>query len=648
MVQSPSVSDVLEGRWRIEKKLGSGSMGTVFAAWDLQGQQKVAVKILSPELCRKPPFIARFEREARLMAELKHPNLIALLGIGRRGALPYIVMPYLDGLTLTELLAQRMGKLAPPEAHNVLRQVCAGLGQLHRQKLVHRDVKPQNIFLAPNGHVTLLDLGVARDQTDPGLTRPGVRIGTPYYMAPEQILGDANVDHRADIYALGAVVFELLTGSPPFVGQSHHEVLRAHREDAPPDASQLSPLVSRSAAEIITQALAKNPRDRFQSAGDFLEALENTYDFAFDSEEDQTSPDIFARKDLSAVVKAAVSQVKASDLPHAVVDSSVQTHAEPVEGDEAANVATNPRVHNPLPVASTTGGGVGALSSTGHGDDSSTVGAAAEPPSLASDVAHRNTELRPRRNDSAASKSVASGAGADKPTSPRPPPGPSGRASLGGDDARARASHDGEASGSGTPRAGQDSGSARSRASHTGDSSGSRSSRGHDTGSSRSSHSGEGSGSSRASKPNDTTGGGTPLAARPTRVTLGIGRTGKSSNPSLGSMSGEILDSGFDLVGEGSGSSTGEASARSVPGRQTEPETGMGEIRVLPLLDGVAGRAEVFCDGEQQGVGACTLLVTAGVHELRVQRSGYVTKTLEVEVSAGERAVIKVALEPDV
>ena len=181
--------EILDDRWRIETRIGQGAMGSVFRGRDLEADEVVAIKILAPEHAKKPKVVARFEREAELMTTIRHPNIVHLFGHGRRGALPYIVMEYLEGMTLSEVLEHERGKLPLAETIAVVKQIASGLAFLHHYGLVHRDVKPQNIFLAARGRVCILDLGVVRDQANPGLTRPGAMVGTPYYMSPEQIQG---------------------------------------------------------------------------------------------------------------------------------------------------------------------------------------------------------------------------------------------------------------------------------------------------------------------------------------------------------------------------------------------------------------------------------------------------------------------------
>lgn len=265
---------VLDERWRIDSRIGQGAMGSVFRGRDLVGQRVVAIKILSPEHCRKPKVLARFEREAAAMVELRHPNIVQLFGHGRHGLLPYIAMEFLDGFTLADVLEQHGGTLGLRESVAVIKQVAAGLSFLHHHGLVHRDVKPQNIVISAAGRVTLLDLGVVRDQHNPGLTRPGAMVGTPYYMSPEQIYGTDDIDRRTDVYALAAMTFELLTGRPPFLGNNNFEVLYGHKNLPPPDASQLAKSVPKPVGQVLVRALAKRREERPDTVSELVADLE--------------------------------------------------------------------------------------------------------------------------------------------------------------------------------------------------------------------------------------------------------------------------------------------------------------------------------------------------------------------------------------
>lgn len=266
--------EILDQRWRIETRIGQGAMGSVFRGRDLTANKIVAIKILAPEHCRKPKVVARFEREAEKMTKLRHNNIVSFHGHGRRGALPFIVMEFLEGLTLSDVIEKHGGKLGLNETVAIVKQICSGLSFLHANGLVHRDIKPQNVFLGVGGRVIILDLGVVRDQANPGLTRPGAMVGTPYYMSPEQILGVEDIDQRTDVYALAAVTFELLTGRPPYLGNNNFEVLYGHKNTPPPDANALVKSVPKNVSQVLVRGLSKRRDERYDTVTEFLSDLE--------------------------------------------------------------------------------------------------------------------------------------------------------------------------------------------------------------------------------------------------------------------------------------------------------------------------------------------------------------------------------------
>lgn len=266
---------VLDERWRIDSRIGQGAMGSVFRGRDLVGQRVVAIKILSPEHCRKPKVLARFEREAAAMVELRHPNIVQLFGHGRHGLLPYIAMEFLDGFTLADVLEQHGGTLGLRESVAVIKQVAAGLSFLHHHGLVHRDVKPQNIVISAAGRVTLLDLGVVRNQHNPGLTRPAPWWARRITCHPSKLPGTDDIDRRTDVYALrAAMTFELLTGRPPFLGNNNFEVLYGHKNLPPPDASQLAKSVPKPVGQVLVHALAKRREERPDTVSELVADLE--------------------------------------------------------------------------------------------------------------------------------------------------------------------------------------------------------------------------------------------------------------------------------------------------------------------------------------------------------------------------------------
>lgn len=271
------VNDVLSGRYRLLEKVGEGGMGTVYVALDEELGRQVAVKLLASSLVHDADVVERFEREARLTASLDHPNIVPVYDVGRHGERPFIVMKLLQGDSLAAVLREK-GGLTSDETQRLLRQVAAGLDYLHAKGFIHRDVKAGNIFVGADGHATLLDFGILRTKSgSEGLTRTGMVMGTPHYMAPEQALGLKDVDHRVDLYALGVVLFECLTGTLPFEADSELRLIQMQAHAPPPDIIDRAPWISRSVADVVRRALAKNPKDRYDTGAELVGALECAY-----------------------------------------------------------------------------------------------------------------------------------------------------------------------------------------------------------------------------------------------------------------------------------------------------------------------------------------------------------------------------------
>jgi serine/threonine-protein kinase len=265
----------LADRYRIERELGTGGMATVYLAQDIRHGRQVAVKVLKPELAASlgPE---RFLREIEVAARLTHPHILPLHDSGAADGFLYYVMPYIDGESLRRRL-DRAGELPIPEAVRILREVADALAYAHEQGVVHRDIKPDNVLISGR-HALVMDFGVAKAVSEaPGrqaLTTLGVALGTPAYMAPEQAAADPHVDYRADIYALGVMGYELVTGRPPFSGGSPQQVLAAHITTMPVAVTVHRPAVPERLANVIMRALEKKPADRWQSAEEMLNELE--------------------------------------------------------------------------------------------------------------------------------------------------------------------------------------------------------------------------------------------------------------------------------------------------------------------------------------------------------------------------------------
>ena len=268
--------------YRIERELGGGGMSRVFVALETALQRRVVVKVLLPELAAGVS-VERFRREILLAAQLQHPHIVPLLSAGESDRLPYFTMPFVDGESLrARLLRER--ELPVAEAARVLRDVASALAYAHARGVVHRDIKPDNVLLS-HGTAVVTDFGVAKAltastgysgaPTGPGLTSMGVTLGTPHYMAPEQGAGDPAMDHRVDLYAFGATAYEILTGEPPFTGNSPQAILGAHIVALPRPINSVRPGLPPLLGHIVMQCLEKRPADRPQSADEIIRGLDS-------------------------------------------------------------------------------------------------------------------------------------------------------------------------------------------------------------------------------------------------------------------------------------------------------------------------------------------------------------------------------------
>ena len=259
------------GRYRLERKLGSGGMADVWLAEDQELGRKVAVKILHERYANDDQFVERFRREATHAASLSHPNIVSIFDRGEAGGSYYIVMEYVEGRTLKELIVSR-GSCPVPVAITYVRQVLAGLRFAHRAGIVHRDVKPHNVIVDSEGRVKVMDFGIARAGTSQ-MTEVGSIIGTAQYLSPEQARG-APVDESSDLYSTGILLYELLTGTVPFNGETPVEVAMKHLSQVPEPPSRLRPEVPHDLDLVVIRALAKEPAERYRSAQEMDRDLE--------------------------------------------------------------------------------------------------------------------------------------------------------------------------------------------------------------------------------------------------------------------------------------------------------------------------------------------------------------------------------------
>ncbi|NLU77984.1 Stk1 family PASTA domain-containing Ser/Thr kinase [Micromonospora sp. HNM0581] len=264
---------LLGGRYQVGELLGYGGMAEVHRGRDLRLGRDVAIKMLRTDLARDATFQMRFRREAQNAASLNHPAIVAVYDTGEEQAptgetLPFIVMEFVNGRTLKEVLGAE-GRLQPRRALEISADICAALDFSHRHGIIHRDIKPGNVMLTQTGQVKVMDFGIARALASGAttMTQTSAVIGTAQYLSPEQARGEA-VDARSDVYAAGCVLFELLCGHPPFVGDSPVSVAYQHVREAPPTPSDLNPDVNPAVDAIVLKALSKNPLNRYQSAGE--------------------------------------------------------------------------------------------------------------------------------------------------------------------------------------------------------------------------------------------------------------------------------------------------------------------------------------------------------------------------------------------
>jgi eukaryotic-like serine/threonine-protein kinase len=268
---------LLSDRYELGPALGYGGMSEVHGGRDVRLGRDVAIKVLRADLARDPQFQIRFQREAQNSAALNHPAIVAVYDTGETWAddipLPYIVMEYVAGRTLRDIV-KTGGPMDPHRVCEVVADVCSALDFSHRYGIIHRDVKPANVMITPSGAVKVMDFGIARALSDaqPAMTQTAAVIGTAQYLSPEQARGES-VDARSDVYATGCVLFELLTGNPPFTGDSPVAVAYQHVREDPKAPSEVNPAVPPALDAITLKALAKNPFNRYQTAGEMRDDL---------------------------------------------------------------------------------------------------------------------------------------------------------------------------------------------------------------------------------------------------------------------------------------------------------------------------------------------------------------------------------------
>ena len=259
--------------YRLLERLGGGAMGTVYKARQISLDRDVAIKVLSPELADDPAYVERFLREAKAVARLNHTNIISGIDVGDANGVKYFVMEFVDGSTVASLL-RRGGSLDEERTFLIAQQMARALEHAAKNGLVHRDLKPENILITRDGIAKLCDLGLAKVEEHGTGADQGHRMGTPDYISPEQARGDANVDIRSDLYSLGATLYHMLLGRPPFEGPNAPAVMAKHLTELPRSPRQVDPSISALGEVVLLRLLQKRREDRFQTPTELLQRID--------------------------------------------------------------------------------------------------------------------------------------------------------------------------------------------------------------------------------------------------------------------------------------------------------------------------------------------------------------------------------------
>ncbi len=263
---------ILSNRYQLEERLGMGGMAMVYRARDLMLERTVAIKLLRADFSKDPEFRERFRQEAKAAANLSHPNIVTVHDFGLDRGQLYIIMEYVPGTDLKAMIQER-GQFPVPEAIHLMAQACAGIGYAHRAGLVHCDVKPQNMLVTPDQRLKVTDFGIARALASiPADEKAEIVWGSPQYFAPEQAAGDPP-SPASDVYSLGVVLYEMLTGRLPFASSSAEDLARQHRETLPPSPRKLNPTLPQTLEQIMLKVLSKEPSARYRTADQFGRVL---------------------------------------------------------------------------------------------------------------------------------------------------------------------------------------------------------------------------------------------------------------------------------------------------------------------------------------------------------------------------------------
>jgi serine/threonine-protein kinase len=322
------------GRYEVIEELGKGGMATVYHAYDPRFEREVAIKVLPREFLHERQFRARFEREAKTIAALEHSAIVPVYDFGEEDGLPYLVMRYMPGGSLVDKLAQKQFDL--DEAITIIKRLAPALDHAHRKGVVHRDLKPGNILFDEYGDAYLSDFGIAKlSQATTALTGSMI-VGTPAYMSPEQALAKYELDGRSDVYSLGVVFFVMLAGKCPYQADTPMGLALAHINDPIPDILDINPGLPATLKEVITSVLAKDREERFATAGDFVQVLEQVST----GEQIADHPSLLQEQSAVSIPAPSSEKVKEDDRTH---DDLEQTSPEPYR-DQGKSLALSKRL----------------------------------------------------------------------------------------------------------------------------------------------------------------------------------------------------------------------------------------------------------------------------------------------------------------
>lgn len=333
----PWIGRVLANVYRIEAKIGEGGMGTVYAARHVHLGKQYAVKVLVPAAASNATAIERLKQEAIAASSIEHDNIVDVISFDRDtdGAV-FIVMELLRGENLATRLAR--GPMQRDEALSIAHQIASALGKAHEAGIVHRDLKPENIYLAKKGEaerVKILDFGISKvkiaDSEQVNVTRTGQLVGTPLYMSPEQARGEPDIDHKVDIYALGVILYEMLTGSPPFAGRNHFELLWKHGNDPPEPPSHRNPSVPLAIEAVVLRALSKAKEERFETMEALSAALSSAAEATLSPGKHRENPSRASRRAFLTLLSIAFAALAVFGTRWLKVDETGPAEVGPAE-----------------------------------------------------------------------------------------------------------------------------------------------------------------------------------------------------------------------------------------------------------------------------------------------------------------------------